>query len=185
MVSVWISSQGDSSVKGRGRLASPKISNAQIICIQVVPHFDGVEITMSPARNSKPSQRLLSASHDRYRRKMSLTHSPLLGGDRLLIGRLRDLRDEETPDVARNAGRKPVEVGRQMAGGAEQERQVRGHHPADRQQRDGCLKWPEVLVPKPALLTMWMELAHHQALADESILQPALQRVQWAGIRSV
>jgi len=31
---------------------------------------------MSPARNSKPSHRLLSASGDRYRRKTSLTDSP-------------------------------------------------------------------------------------------------------------
>ena len=83
MVSVWMSSQGDSSVKGRGRSASPKISSAQIICIQVVPHFEGVEITMSPARNSKSSQRLLSASGDRYRRETSLTELTPLGGDRL------------------------------------------------------------------------------------------------------
>ena len=75
-VSVWMSSQGDSSVNGRGSLASPKISSAQIICIQVVPHFEGVEITMSPSRNSKSSQRLLSASGDRYRRKTLLMNSP-------------------------------------------------------------------------------------------------------------
>jgi hypothetical protein len=60
IVSVWMSSQGDSSVRGRGRRVSPKISSAQIICIQVVPHFEGVEITMSPTRNSKPSHRPLS-----------------------------------------------------------------------------------------------------------------------------
>src|SRR5262245_49377062 len=30
-----------------------------------------------------------------------------------------------------------------------------------------------------------MELAHHQALANKSILQPRLQRVQRTGIRSV
>src|SRR5215467_8520908 len=173
MVSVWMSSQGDSSVRGRGRLASPKISSAQIICIQVVPHFDGVEITMSPARYSKPSQRLLSASHERYRRKTSFTCSPRtpLGGDRML-GRLRGSRSEEAPDMTRDVGRELVEVGRQVAGGVEQERQVRGHHPADRQQRDGRLQGPEVLVPEPALRTVRMKLAHHQALGYKSVLQP-------------
>jgi hypothetical protein len=41
------------------------MSRAQIICIQVVPLFDRVLITMSPARNGKPTQRVLSSSSDR------------------------------------------------------------------------------------------------------------------------
>jgi hypothetical protein len=38
----------------------PKISSAHSICVQVVPHFAGVLMTMSPSRNSKPAQRELS-----------------------------------------------------------------------------------------------------------------------------
>jgi hypothetical protein len=32
-----------------------------MVCIQVVPHFWGVEMTMSPSRNATESQRELSA----------------------------------------------------------------------------------------------------------------------------
>src|SRR4051794_35065203 len=39
---------------------------AQSICVQVVPHFGGVLITMSEGRNSKPFQRALSMMSDRY-----------------------------------------------------------------------------------------------------------------------
>src|SRR5215471_14155816 len=112
-----MSSHGDSSVNGRGRSASPKISSAQIICIQVVPHLEGVEITMSPGRNSKPSHRALSANHDRYRRLVSamfaLTHEVV----RSLIGRLGDPLDQEAPDVTGNVGRESVQIRRRMARG--------------------------------------------------------------------
>ena len=40
-------------------------SSAQIICIQVVPHFGAVLMTMSSGRNSKPSQRELSEISER------------------------------------------------------------------------------------------------------------------------
>ncbi|MFG1882821.1 hypothetical protein [Micromonospora sp. NPDC049102] len=43
----------------------PSTSSAQIICIQVVPLLERVLITMSPARNGKPTQRALSSSSER------------------------------------------------------------------------------------------------------------------------
>ena len=58
---VIISTHGDSFDRSSGRSSPPKTSSAQIICVHVVPHFGGVLITMSPGRNSKPSQRALSA----------------------------------------------------------------------------------------------------------------------------
>jgi len=39
-----------------------------IVCIQVVPHVDGVEITTSPGRNVNRSHRALSTMTPRYRR---------------------------------------------------------------------------------------------------------------------
>ena len=39
-----------------------------IVCIQVVPHFEGVEITTSPGRNVNRSHRALSDMTPRYRR---------------------------------------------------------------------------------------------------------------------
>jgi len=44
------------------------MSSAQIICIQVVPLFDRVLITMSPGRNANPSHLALSSSGDAYLR---------------------------------------------------------------------------------------------------------------------
>ena len=57
--------QGDICASGSGKSDDWKTSNAQIICIQVVPLFDRVLITMSPGRKSKSSQRPLSSSGDR------------------------------------------------------------------------------------------------------------------------
>jgi hypothetical protein len=51
------SSHGETWSSGRSNVALLKISRAQIICSQVVPHFAGVLITMSPGRNTNPSQR--------------------------------------------------------------------------------------------------------------------------------
>src|SRR5437588_11310594 len=62
-----MSSQGESSVSRSGRSAVWKMSRAHSICIHVVPHLGGVEITMSSGRNGKPSQRALSATSERYR----------------------------------------------------------------------------------------------------------------------
>lgn len=59
------SSHGDSSRSGAGSAGSWNTSIAQIIWAHVVPLFERVLITRSPARNGKPSQRALSSSSDR------------------------------------------------------------------------------------------------------------------------
>ena len=59
------SSQGERCRSGAGSSGRWKISRAQIICSQVVPVRRRVLITMSPARNVKPSQRALSSSWER------------------------------------------------------------------------------------------------------------------------
>ena len=56
-----MSSHGDSFSSGAGKAGPSKIKSAHSICVQVVPLFGGVLITMSPARNANPSQRALSA----------------------------------------------------------------------------------------------------------------------------
>ncbi|MEV6874235.1 hypothetical protein [Amycolatopsis sp. NPDC051128] len=53
-----------------------KISNAHSICIHVVPHFGGVLITTSPARNRKPAHRALSDTTVRYRRNSTIPSPP-------------------------------------------------------------------------------------------------------------
>ena len=58
------SSHGDSSLSGAGRSGVWNTSNAQIICIHVVPLFDRVLMTMSPGRKGKPVHRPLSSSAD-------------------------------------------------------------------------------------------------------------------------
>ncbi len=60
-----ISSHGEISAIGRWSSAESKISSAHRVCIQVVPHLGGVLMTMSPARNSKPDHRSLSATSER------------------------------------------------------------------------------------------------------------------------
>jgi hypothetical protein len=55
------SSQGDTWSRGWESSGVWKMSRAQIICIQVVPHFGGVEIMMSPSRRGKWFQRAVSA----------------------------------------------------------------------------------------------------------------------------
>ena len=60
---VW-STHGESCGSGAGSSGDWKTSSAQTICIQVVPLFDRVEMTMSPSRNGKPSQRALSSSSE-------------------------------------------------------------------------------------------------------------------------
>jgi hypothetical protein len=57
-----MSNHGDKVVSEAGSSGVWKISNAQIICIQVVRHFDGVLMTMSPGRHVKRSHRELSVS---------------------------------------------------------------------------------------------------------------------------
>ena len=60
-----MSSHGEISVSVRSSLGVWKISRAQIICVQVVPHLAGVLITMSPGRKRKSSQRELSEIMER------------------------------------------------------------------------------------------------------------------------
>jgi hypothetical protein len=57
----FISSQGDSSEIGTPRLVESCSSIPTMVCIHVVPDFDGVEITTSPGRSVNRSQRALSA----------------------------------------------------------------------------------------------------------------------------
>ena len=70
MSSVWInmSSHGEIELIGAPRSVRFSSSIPTIICIHVVPHFDGVEITTSSALNAKRSHRALSARKPRYRR---------------------------------------------------------------------------------------------------------------------
>src|SRR4029079_1975275 len=77
---VWTSTHGESSVSGAGNSGSWKINSAQIICVHVVPHFDGVEMMMSSSRSSMPSHRALSMIRFRCRRLVS----PM--GDKLRSG---------------------------------------------------------------------------------------------------
>ena len=60
-----MSSQGEIVVKGAGSSGVPNTRSAHIICVHVVPHLDGVLMTMSPVRNRKSFQRVLSVSPDR------------------------------------------------------------------------------------------------------------------------
>jgi hypothetical protein len=59
-----MSSQGESRSSGSGNAGPSKRSSAHNIWVQVVPHFFGVLTTMSPGRNSNPSQRALSSTND-------------------------------------------------------------------------------------------------------------------------
>jgi hypothetical protein len=56
------SSQGDISSTGPGTSPSGERRLATIVCIQVVPHFAGVQTKMSSGRGVKPAQRRLSAT---------------------------------------------------------------------------------------------------------------------------
>ena len=56
-----MSSHGEISVIGRPRSVRPSTSIPTMFCIHVVPHLAGVAMTMSSSRNTKPSQRALSA----------------------------------------------------------------------------------------------------------------------------
>ena len=60
-----MSSHGEISSSGAGNSGPSKIKSAQSIWVQVVPHFGGVLMTMSPGRNANPSQRALSAMIER------------------------------------------------------------------------------------------------------------------------
>ena len=62
---VLMSSHGDTSSSGAGKSGPSKSKSAHSICVQVVPHFGGVLMTMSPGRKAKSSQRLLSATIER------------------------------------------------------------------------------------------------------------------------
>ena len=81
--SVWMSTQGDNRVSGAGSSGVWKTSSAHCICIHVVPHFDGVEMTMSSSRNSKPSHRRLSMITFRYRRRVSSMSHPFSSAPQL------------------------------------------------------------------------------------------------------
>ena len=61
---VSMSSHGEMRSSGCSKVVVWNTSSAQIICIHVVPHFGGVQMTMSPGRNSKPSQRALSETSE-------------------------------------------------------------------------------------------------------------------------
>ena len=62
-----MSSHGEIRSSDRSNMGVWKTRSAQIICIQVVPHFGGVLMMMSPSRSSNPSQRALSATMPLYR----------------------------------------------------------------------------------------------------------------------
>lgn len=64
---VCMSSHGEISDNGRSNSTASRTAIAQSVCIQVVPHFGGVLMTMSSARNGKPSQRALSNTTLVYR----------------------------------------------------------------------------------------------------------------------
>ena len=66
--SVSRSSQGDSSPSGAGRSGVWKTRSAQTICIQVVPCFDRVLMTMSPSAERESAHRPLSSSGETKRR---------------------------------------------------------------------------------------------------------------------
>ena len=61
------------SPSGAGRSGVWKTRSAQIICIQVVPCFDRVLITMSPGRNGNSAHRPLSSSDETKRRAAAVT----------------------------------------------------------------------------------------------------------------
>jgi hypothetical protein len=62
---ILISNHGDIWSSSAGNAGPSKIKSAQSICVHVVPHFGGVLMMMSPGRNTKPSQRALSATIER------------------------------------------------------------------------------------------------------------------------
>src|SRR4051794_11136491 len=64
---VCTSTHGESSVNGAGRSVVWKMRSAQIICVHVVPHFDGVEMMMSSSRSGMPSHLALSMIRFRCR----------------------------------------------------------------------------------------------------------------------
>ena len=55
-----MSSHGEYVSSGSSNSGVWKIRSAHIICVHVVPHLAGVEITMSDGRSVKRSQRALS-----------------------------------------------------------------------------------------------------------------------------
>ena len=57
-----MSSQGEIRSSDVSNVGVCRISSPQIICVHVVPHLGGVLMTMSPGRNSNPSQRALSCT---------------------------------------------------------------------------------------------------------------------------
>ena len=59
---------GDIRASGAGNSGAWKMSNAQIICSQVVPCLERALMTMSPSRWANCSHRALSSSGDAYRR---------------------------------------------------------------------------------------------------------------------
>ena len=56
-----MSSHGDRVLMGTPSTGRSKTRDPTMFCIHVVPHFDGVEMTMSSSRNRNRSQRALSA----------------------------------------------------------------------------------------------------------------------------
>ena len=56
-----MSTHGDRADTGAPRSTRPCSSIPTIVCIHVVPDFDGVEITTSPGRSDTASHRALSA----------------------------------------------------------------------------------------------------------------------------
>lgn len=61
-----MSSHGEIRASGRSNSGLSNTRSAQSICIQVVPHFGGVLMTMSSDRNANDSQRALSNTRVRY-----------------------------------------------------------------------------------------------------------------------
>jgi hypothetical protein len=67
-----MSSHGEIELIGSPRSVRSSSSIPTIICIHVVPHFDGVEMITSSGLNSKRSHRALSAMKPRYRRMRAI-----------------------------------------------------------------------------------------------------------------
>ena len=67
-VRMSMSSHGDNVLIGTPSAGRFKTRDPTMFCIHVVPHLEGVEMTMSSSLKRNRSQRALSAKNPRYRR---------------------------------------------------------------------------------------------------------------------
>src|SRR3954466_5470600 len=86
--SLWISMSSHGEIRLSGAPSSTRSSTSipTIVCIHVVPHFDGVEMTTSSGRSSNRFQRSLSEMNPEYRRT---EHAPLIE-HRETVGQVRN-----------------------------------------------------------------------------------------------